>query len=109
MDFRERKEAVAITAIVYKRRLQGRLNARYLGKVYVASKLASVFGLKIEFLNLVSVDHNHARFFRVGGIDKHLFGHFSVLHNARTRLGPGGASGCGLCLVRAICDRRGTK
>ena len=37
VDFREREETMAITAIVHKSRLQGRLNARHFCKIYIAS------------------------------------------------------------------------
>jgi hypothetical protein len=67
--------------------------------------LASIFGFKVKFLNFVSINHNNAGFFRVGGIDKHFLRHIIRLHNARTAA-PGGAAVLGMCLVRAIMDAR---
>ena len=98
MDFRERKEAVAIAAIVYKGRLQRRLDPCYLCEIDVASKLALVFGFKVKLLDLVSVHHHDAGLFRVGGIDKHFLRHECPLRN-RTAPAPGGARFRRLCLV----------
>jgi hypothetical protein len=66
---------VAIAAVVDKGRLKRRLDPRYLGKVDVPGKLSAAFCFKIEFLDLVSVNHHDAGFFRVGGINKHFLWH----------------------------------
>ena len=65
------QEPVAIATVIDKGRLQGRLHAGDLGQIDVSCKLALVQGFKVEFFNLVSVDHNHAGFFRMCGIDEH--------------------------------------
>ena len=65
------QEPVAIATVVHEGRLQGRLHAGDLGQVDVSCKLTLVQGFKVEFFNLVSVDHNHAGFFRMCGIDEH--------------------------------------
>ena len=75
-----------VSAIVHEGRLQRRFDPRYLGEVDVPRKLAFVDGFKIELLDLVSVDHDHASFLGVGGIDKHLLDHDVPLHR---RNGPG--------------------
>jgi len=75
VDFGEGQEAVAVSAVVHESRLQRRLDTGYLGEIDVSRKLAFVDGFKIEFLNLVSVHHDHPGFFGVGGIDKHLLDH----------------------------------
>ena len=75
MDFGECKEPVAIAAVIHKSRLKRRFDARYFCEIDVASKLAFVFRFKIEFLDLVSVHHHDAGFFRVGGVDEHFLCH----------------------------------
>jgi len=72
VDFGKGKEAMAISAIVHKGRLQRGLHPRHLGQVDIPSQLTLVYRFKIEFFDLVSVHHDHAGFFSVGGIDKHL-------------------------------------
>ena len=62
---------MTIATVIDKGRLQGRLHAGDLGQIDVSCKLALVQGFKVEFFNLVSVDHNHAGFFRMCGIDEH--------------------------------------
>ena len=94
VDFRKGEEAVAIAAVIHECRLQRRLDARYLGEIDIAGKLPFVDGFKIEFLDLVSVHHHNAGFFRVGGIDKHFLGHWVFLHRGSAREPeetPGGA------------------
>ena len=88
-----------VSSIIYKGRLKRRLDPRYFCEVYVASKLAFVFGFKVELLDLVSIDHHDAGFLRVGGIDKHLFCHLIPLHNLLRRSTPGGAPLRNMCLV----------
>ena len=103
MNLRKGEKTVSVSAIIDKRRLKRRFNPRYFCKIYVASKLASVFGFKVKFLNLVSVHHHDAGFFRVGGIDKHFLWHVLSLHNSASGA-PGGASDLGSCLFWAISD-----
>ena len=90
-----------VPTVIHKRRLQRRFDPCYLGEIDIAGKLPFVFGFKVEFLNLVSVDHHNAGLFRVGGVDKHFLSHKSLLHN-RNRALPGGLSRLELCLVWAI-------
>ena len=113
MDLRKRQETMAVSAIVHKCRLQRRFDPGYFCEVDVASKLAFVFGFKVEFLNLVSIDHHNAGLFRVGGIDKHFLSHVSLVHDW-ARWAPASCPGgqfqagrltrFGWCLVRAISD-----
>jgi hypothetical protein len=86
MDFREREEPVAVAAIIDEGRLKRWLDPRYFCEIDVASKLALVFGFKVEFLDLVSINHHNAGFLRVGGIDKHFVWHKFRVHSRRARL-----------------------
>ena len=89
-----------VSAIINERRLQRRFDPCYFCQINVASQLAFVFGLKVEFLNLGSVNHHNAGFFRVGGVDKHLFSHVFSLHRGNRRTTCRRAD-CWGCLVRA--------
>ena len=91
---------MTVPAVIDKGRLKRRLDPRYLGEIDVASKLAFVFGFKVEFLNLVSVNHHDAGFFRVGGIDKHFLRHCFRSHDT-TCTAPGGATSACPCPVKA--------
>jgi hypothetical protein len=42
--------------------------------------LFALRSLEIKFFDAVAANHNDPGFFRVGGIDKHLVGHFGTLH-----------------------------
>ncbi len=84
VDFGKGQEAMAISAIVHKCRLERRLYAGDFCQVNIASQLAFVFGFKIKLFDFVSVDHHNAGFFRVGGIDKHLLCHVVQSHLNRT-------------------------
>ena len=71
VDFAEGEEAVPVAAEIDERRLQAGFYSGYLGEVDVTLDLL-VFGrFEIEFLNPVSLEHRHPRFFRVARIDKH--------------------------------------
>ena len=72
VDFGKGQEAMAVSAIVHEGRLQRGFDPRHLGQVDVPGQLALVYGLEIEFFDLVSVDHDHPGFLGVGGVDKHL-------------------------------------
>jgi hypothetical protein len=71
VNFGKGQKAVAVSAVIHEGRLQRRFDPRHLGEVDVPRKLAFVDGFKVEFLDLVSVDHDHPSFLGVGGIDKH--------------------------------------
>ncbi len=66
---------MTVSAIINERRLKRGFDSCYFCEIDVASELTFVFRFKVEFLNLVSVDHHNAGLFRVGGIDKHFFSH----------------------------------
>jgi hypothetical protein len=62
---------VAITAVVYEGRLQGRLNARHFRKVDIASQQLASSAFEIELLYpAVALNHNPS-LFGMRGIDKH--------------------------------------
>jgi hypothetical protein len=79
MDFAEGEEAVTIAAIFDEGGLQRRLYARDLGEVYIAAQLFALGGLEIKLFDAIATDHDDPGFFRVGGIDQHLVGHFGAL------------------------------
>ncbi|WP_283813293.1 hypothetical protein [Bradyrhizobium sp. Leo121] len=79
MDFAERKEAMAVAAILDERRLQRRLYARHLGEVNIAAQLLALGSLEIKFFDAIAADHDDPGLFRVGGIDQHLVGHSGAL------------------------------
>ena len=104
VDFVERQETMAIAAIVNERRLKRRFYPCYFCEVDVASKLAAGLGFKVEFLNLVSVNHHNAGFFRVGGVDKHFLSHCVLFHapfGGNPHNNPGGAALSGACSIMA--------
>src|SRR6476659_8040951 len=84
MDFREGQKALAVAAIFDERRLQRRLHARHLGEVDISLERPLGCGLKVKFIDALSVDHDHPGLLRVTGIDKHAFGH-SVLRATAAR------------------------
>ena len=71
VDFGEGQETMPVPAIFHEGRLQRRFDPRHLGQVDVPGQLALVYGLEIEFFDLVSVDHDHPGFLGMGGVDKH--------------------------------------
>ena len=75
MDFVKRQKAVAIAAIFDESRLQGRFDTGYFGEVNIAAQRRFGARLKVEFLDLIVLGHNHPCFFRVDCIDQHIFGH----------------------------------
>ena len=79
-----------VAAVIDKGRLQRGFDPCYLGQIDVAGKLPAVDGLEIELLDLVSVNHHHAGFLGVGGIDKQFLSHDISL---RATAGPGGRQG----------------
>ncbi|WP_456723299.1 MULTISPECIES: hypothetical protein [unclassified Bradyrhizobium] len=79
MDFAEGEEAVPVAAILDEGSLQRRLYARDLGEVNVAAQLFALGGLEIKLFDAIAADHDDPGFFRVGGIDQHLVGHFGAL------------------------------
>jgi hypothetical protein len=83
VDFSKSQETMPVAAVIDESRLKRRLHAGDFGKVDVSGKLAFVYGLKVEFFNLVSVNHDHAGFFRVGGVDEHFLRHINPLRPAR--------------------------
>jgi hypothetical protein len=79
MDFAEGQEAVPVAAILNEGSLQRRFYARDLGEVNVAAQLFALGGLEIKLFDAIATDHDDPGFFRVGGIDQHLVGHFGAL------------------------------
>ena len=86
MDLAERQETVAIAAVFDERGLETGFYPDDLGEVDVAFELSLARRLDVEIFQPVTVQHHHAGFFRVRGIDQHAFGH-SVLNSD----GPPGA------------------
>ena len=88
MDFAEGEEAVPVAAVFDEGRLQAGLYPDHLGEIDVALELALGRCLDIEILEPVTIQHHHAGFFRVRGVDQHSLGHL-VLNSDRP---PGGAA-----------------
>ena len=80
MDFAEGQEAVAATAVFDEGRLERRFHPDDLGQVDIALQLLFGGSLDIEIFEPITVQHHHAGFFRVCGIDQHAFGHL-VAHS----------------------------
>ena len=97
MDLRQRQEAVAVAAVLHEGGLERRLHPHDLGQVDVALEGQPVRGFEVEILQPVAVQHHHAGFFRVGGVDQHALCHRRV-GSAPLRAGKaaaGGGSGWG--------------
>ena len=75
VDFAEGEEAVPVAAIFDERGLQAGLDPDYLGKIDIAFDLLAIGRLDVEILKPVTIQHHHAGFFRVAGVDQHFFGH----------------------------------
>ena len=75
VDLAEGEEAVAVAAILDERRLQARFDPDDLGEVDVALELLLRGCLDVVIFEPVTVQHDHAGFFRVGRVDQHAFGH----------------------------------
>ena len=82
MDFRKGQKPVAIAAVVHKGSLQRGFYPRHFRQINIASYLPFVLRFKVKFLNFVSIHHHNTGFFRVRGIDKHLFCHYIHLHHS---------------------------
>jgi hypothetical protein len=79
MNFAESEKAVAVAAIFDKRGLQRRFDAGDLRQINVAAQLFALRGFEIKFFDAIAADHDDPGLLRVGGIDKHLVGHFVTL------------------------------
>ena len=79
MNFAEGEKAVAVAAIFNEGGLQRRFNAGDLRQINVAAQLFALRGLEIKFFDAIAADHDDPGLLRVGGIDKHLVGHFGTL------------------------------
>ncbi len=89
VDFVERQEAVAIAAVADERRLERRLDARYLGEIDIAFERPERRAFEIKLFKAVLADDDDARFFAVRRIDQHRFGHLGWSPGRRRR-GPQG-------------------
>src|SRR3569832_660044 len=63
MDFREGEEAVAVAAVIDKRRLERRFDAGNLGEIDVTAKLLAVGALEVEFHDTKTTNNNHPGLF----------------------------------------------
>ncbi len=75
MDLAEGQEAVAATTVFDEGGLERGLHPDHLGEVDIALELLLGRCLDVEIFEAVTVQHHHAGFFRVCGIDQHAFGH----------------------------------
>ena len=79
MNFAEGEKAVAVAAIFDEGSLQRRFDASDLRQIDIAAQLFALRGLEIKFFDAIAANHHDPGLFRVGGIDKHLVGHFGTL------------------------------
>jgi len=75
VDFAEGQEAVAVAAIIDECRLQRRFDAGHLGKIDIPFELLVLGGLKVKFLDPVSLGDGDPGFLRVARVDQHAHGH----------------------------------
>ena len=75
MYFAEGQEAVAVAAVFDEGGLKAWFYPHHLGEIDVALELAARLGLDVEIFKSVTVQHHHAGFFRVAGIDEKALGH----------------------------------
>ena len=96
---------MAVAAVIHKGRLKRGFDPRHLGQIDVSGQLTFVYGFKIKLFDLVSIDHNHAGFLGVGGINKHFSRHVVPLRlpdSPDPDRGPAGKTGWERRLVRAM-------
>ncbi len=105
MDLCEGQEAVAIAAVIDKRRLQRGFDPRDLCQIDVSRNLPSVYGLEIKFLDLGSVDNDHPSLFGMGCVDQHFLCHCHVFRAALRRAAPVAPRKSG-CVVMGTRARR---
>ncbi|HEY6834537.1 MAG TPA: hypothetical protein VI251_18850 [Pseudolabrys sp.] len=87
VNFAEGQEAMAVSAIFDKGRLQRRLHAGNLGEIDIAAQLLALGGLEVKLFNAIAADDNDPGLFRVGSIDQHFVGHFGT-HDGGGRVFP---------------------
>ncbi len=75
VNFAEGQEPMTVPAVIDKCGLQRRFDANDFGEVDVAFDLLLCRGLYIKFLKARSVQHHHASFLCVCGIDQHSLDH----------------------------------
>ena len=69
MDFRESEEAVAVAAIVDKRRLERRFYAGDFGEADIAFELFVLGRFEVKLLDPVALDHRNPGLLRVARVD----------------------------------------
>jgi hypothetical protein len=79
MNFAEGEKTVTVAAIFDEGRLQRRFDPRDLGQIDIAAQLFALRSLEVKLFDAIAADHDDPGFLRVGGIDKHLVGHFGTL------------------------------
>jgi hypothetical protein len=79
MNFAEGEKAVAVAAIFNERGLQRWFDAGDLRQINIAAQLFALRSFEIKFFDAIAADHDDPGLLRVGGIDKHLVGHFVTL------------------------------
>ena len=86
---------MAAAAIFHERRLQAGLYTDDLGEVDVTLELLLGSRFDVEIVEAITVQHHHAGFFRVGGIDKHTLRHWVVFSGAPAGLAQSARNGGG--------------
>ena len=83
MNFAEGEKTVTVAAIFYEGCLQRGFNPRDLGQIDIAAQLFALRSLEVKLFDAIAADHDNPGLLRVGGIDKHLVGHFGTLDGGR--------------------------
>jgi hypothetical protein len=91
MDFAEGEEAVAVAAIFDEGGLKRRLYARHLREIDISSQRSAACRLEIKFFDAVSAHHHDPGLLRMGGVDQHLVGHWTVFLRRPDGAAPSGA------------------
>ena len=75
MNFREREKAVAVSAVIDERRLEGGFDAGDFREINIAAKRLLADRFKVEFVDPIAFEHDHPGLFRMRSVDNHLVGH----------------------------------
>ena len=85
VNFGKGEEPMAVAAVIHKGGLQGWLHPCDLCQIDIPGELPLVYCFKVEFLDLVSVDHHNPSFLGMGGVDEHFLSHIIPLRLQRTK------------------------
>ena len=78
MDFAEGQKPVAVSTVIDKSSLQGRLDPGYFCQIDVASELSPGLNFNVEIFQVVSADDCNPSLLGVRSVDKHSFGRHKI-------------------------------